>query len=105
MNIETRHIAGEDLRTALENPNSSSRIICVIEAIDYKTRLEYWKILRSHQWYSCVGSEYEAGYYCKETWKFNTDPETESANKKMPNVILLFIGFDYFNPANASTPV
>lgn len=104
MSATTKYIAGEDLRAALEDSESYDRIICIIEAIDDKTGIEYAKILYSHLWYSCVASEREPGYYCKQTWKFNTDKETESANKQMPNVILLFIRPDYFNPANRIIP-
>lgn len=104
MNDKTRCIAGEDLREALEDSESYDRIICIIEAIDDKTRTRYNEILHSHLWYSCVASEWDEGYYRKSTWKFYTDKETESANKIMPNVILLFIGPDYFNPANRATP-
>lgn len=104
MNATTRYIAGEDLRAALEDSESYDRIICIIEAIDNKAHADYCEILEAHRWYSCVASESEPGYYRKSTWKFNTDKETRSANKKMPNVILLFIGPDYFNPANRTTP-
>lgn len=103
MSTATRYIAGEDLREALEDSESYDRIICVVEAVDSKTTTDYAEILYSYSSYSCIMSEYEPGHYCRQTWKFISDKESETSKKELPNVVLLFIRPDNFYPANISS--